>query len=194
MTTRQERSEQTRRTIITAALAVLGRDGGARLTFGAVAQEAGLSKGAVTRHFPSKKALLQGILAFRAETFRSFRNEFAAAQPAQASQQFIVRQIAIMREMVENTHSPARAVFSALLEEPEAMAETRQRIASSLVKATDESADAQLAHLRWAAGWGLGLLSVFGLSPFSEAERSQLFNTLGDNDFWRPLEHPTTTD
>ncbi|GGP24844.1 TetR/AcrR family transcriptional regulator [Silvimonas amylolytica] len=193
MATRQARSEQTRRAIVKAALVVLGRDGAARLTFGAVAREAGLSKGAVTRHFPSKKDLLQGILAFRAETFRALRNDFVATQPSDAAPQFIVGQIAMMRAMVENAQSPARAIFSALLDAPEAMQEMGQRIASSLVKAQAETVDPDLAHLRWAAGWGLGLLSVFGLSPFSEDERNQLFNKLGNSDLWRPLEKPAET-
>ncbi|GGP23015.1 TetR family transcriptional regulator [Silvimonas iriomotensis] len=190
MATRQERSEQTRRAIVKAALTVLGRDGAARLTFGSVAREAGLSKGAVTRHFPSRKDLLQGILAFRAETFRSFRNDFAATQSPDETQPFTVRQIATMREMVENSRSPARAVFSALMETPEAMQEMGKRIASSLAKTQAETTDAELAHLRWAAGWGVGLLSVFGLSPFSEAERGQLFDKLSDNELWRRLEKP----
>jgi AcrR family transcriptional regulator len=48
--------------IVAAAERVVARDGGGNLTLDAVAKEAGVSKGGLLYHFPSKEALLQAIL------------------------------------------------------------------------------------------------------------------------------------
>lgn len=48
--------------ILNAARAVASRDGAGKITIDAVAQEAGLSKGGVLYNFPSKKALISGLL------------------------------------------------------------------------------------------------------------------------------------
>lgn len=54
--------EERRGQIMSAALAVAARDGLARLTLRAVADEAALSHGSVVFHFGSKEALLSGLL------------------------------------------------------------------------------------------------------------------------------------
>jgi AcrR family transcriptional regulator len=50
------------RRLVHAALAVLNRNGVAGLTLDAVAAEAGVSKGGLLYHFPSKQALLRGVV------------------------------------------------------------------------------------------------------------------------------------
>ena len=54
-------TQTTRQQIIHAAFALIRREGVARLTIEAVAQEAGLSKGGVLYHFRSKEALIQAM-------------------------------------------------------------------------------------------------------------------------------------
>ena len=48
--------------ILEAAARIVGQAGAAHLTMDAVAAEAGLSKGGVLYHFPSKRELLEGML------------------------------------------------------------------------------------------------------------------------------------
>jgi AcrR family transcriptional regulator len=48
--------------VLEAAVAIVAREGAAHLTIDAVAAQAGLSKGGVLYHFPSKRALLDGML------------------------------------------------------------------------------------------------------------------------------------
>ncbi len=55
---RQERSEQTRRRLLDAALEILAAGGPGAVTHRAVAQRAGVSLGGTTYHFPSKYDLL----------------------------------------------------------------------------------------------------------------------------------------
>lgn len=53
---------QTRETVLRAAAQVLVRLGVGAFTIDAVAQEAGITKGGVLHHFPSKEALLVGLI------------------------------------------------------------------------------------------------------------------------------------
>ena len=64
-------AQTTRQQIIHAAFALIRREGVARLTIEAVAQEAGLSKGGVLYHFRSKEALIQAMVASLVERFDS---------------------------------------------------------------------------------------------------------------------------
>jgi AcrR family transcriptional regulator len=60
--TQAERSEETRRRILDAALVLLGEKGYAGLRTLDVAQAAGVSKGAQTHHFPSKDELVVAVV------------------------------------------------------------------------------------------------------------------------------------
>ena len=60
--TQAERSEETRRRILDAALVLLGERGYAGLRTLDVAQAAGVSKGAQTHHFPSKDELVVAVV------------------------------------------------------------------------------------------------------------------------------------
>ncbi len=58
-----EAATSTKERILNAAEGVVLRDGVARLTLEATAAEAGLSKGGVLYHFPSRDALVTGMVA-----------------------------------------------------------------------------------------------------------------------------------
>jgi AcrR family transcriptional regulator len=59
----------TQQTIIVAARRIVQRDGVAHLTIEAVAREAGLSKGGVLYHFPTKDSLIEGMITSFLEEF-----------------------------------------------------------------------------------------------------------------------------
>jgi AcrR family transcriptional regulator len=61
MTTERTRQD-TRGQILGAAVSLVGREGVSGLTIEGVAGEAGLSKGGVFYHFPSKEALIEGMI------------------------------------------------------------------------------------------------------------------------------------
>ncbi|EAQ02607.1 transcriptional regulator, TetR family protein [Pseudooceanicola batsensis HTCC2597] len=56
------KSRNSSRRILSAARAVAAREGAGRITIDAVAKESGLSKGGLLYNFPTKKALLSGLL------------------------------------------------------------------------------------------------------------------------------------
>ena len=55
-------AEQTKAALLEAATRVTAREGALNLTLEAVAKEAGVSKGGLLYHFPSKDALVEGML------------------------------------------------------------------------------------------------------------------------------------
>jgi len=59
---RDNKSAGTRETLLKAAQRVVARDGVSRLTLDTVAQEAGVSKGGVLYHFPTKNALIAAMM------------------------------------------------------------------------------------------------------------------------------------
>src|SRR6476620_7880035 len=71
-------TQTTRQQILHAAFALIRREGVARLTIEAVAQEAGLSKGGVLYHFRSKESFIQAMVASLVERFDA---DIAAARP-----------------------------------------------------------------------------------------------------------------
>lgn len=61
---------QTRETVLTAAAQIIGRQGVNAFTLDAVAKEAGITKGGVLHHFPSKESLVEGLIEHVMQTFR----------------------------------------------------------------------------------------------------------------------------
>ncbi|MCA9997886.1 MAG: TetR/AcrR family transcriptional regulator, partial [Anaerolineales bacterium] len=60
---------ETREIIFEACSSILRCDGLASLTLDAVAEEAGLSKGGLLYHFPSKVALIEGLFEYHNDIF-----------------------------------------------------------------------------------------------------------------------------
>jgi AcrR family transcriptional regulator len=69
MTTTATAPLDTKQRIIDAACVLVVRDGYANLTLDAVAKEANVSKGGLLYHFPSKRALLEGMVEHRCQQF-----------------------------------------------------------------------------------------------------------------------------
>lgn len=59
---RQERSRLTRERLMRAGIEALARDGWAAATVAAVAERAGVSRGAAQHHFPTREALVTAVL------------------------------------------------------------------------------------------------------------------------------------
>jgi len=72
---------ETREKIFQAAMRLADRDGLLTLTLDKVAAEAGLSKGGILHHFPSKDALLHGVIEYFAELVESAMTRLVAEDP-----------------------------------------------------------------------------------------------------------------
>ncbi|MEV5606592.1 ScbR family autoregulator-binding transcription factor [Streptomyces sp. NPDC052299] len=71
----QERSERTRRRLVDAAAELFTRSGYASATLGQIAAAAGVTKGALYFHFPSKEALADAVALHGRTLLREFLDE-----------------------------------------------------------------------------------------------------------------------
>jgi AcrR family transcriptional regulator len=177
------RSERTRQAVIQAALAIIARDGPGRLTFDAIARESGVSKGGVMHQFPTKVDVLRALLEHQIQYFDDTPSVRAAREGA-PQESALAEQIARLRDVSHQPYSVAHAIVAALVEEPELLAVSRETSRRHAERIKAEAADADLALLRWMAAQGLLLSAMFGMSPFSDAERERLFRRLMDDGKW----------
>jgi AcrR family transcriptional regulator len=181
------RSERSRNAVIQAALAIIARDGPARLTLDAIARESGISKGGLMHQFRSKEAVLKAVLEQQIEHFeaisRDYEAKFAGSHPAPR----LAAQIATSREAAAGSHVAALAAYGALADQPDLLSASRKLDVDKVQAIKAEAEDPDLALLRWTAARGLAITAVLGLCPFSDTERARLFDRLLDNRVWTPL-------
>lgn len=68
---RRRTASETRKMLFEACSRILRRKGLTNLTLGAVSKEAGLSKGGLLYHFPTKESLIEGLFEYHNEQFDS---------------------------------------------------------------------------------------------------------------------------
>jgi AcrR family transcriptional regulator len=181
------RSERTRNAAIQAALAIIARDGPGRLTLDAIAKESGISKGGLIHQFPTKRAVLQGLLQHQMTRFEAFTRAYMAEQGRYRPEPHLAAQIATMREAIAGLDFVAFALLAAVAEDPSLRATMRTNEIEAIATIKAEAADPELATLRWLAAYGLLLTALLGSSPISEGERARLFDRLLDDRQWSSL-------
>lgn len=159
--------------VLDAAARIVERDGAAHLTLDAVAEEAGLSKGGVLYHFPSKNALLAGMLDRLLTDFRA-RTEAMEAQEGSPLGAWI---------RAEHEQSPTeRALGLALLanaaEDPSLLDPARAFVRESFGRIRAAGPDGDLNLVLMLAVEGLRFLNMFGLLSLNRRELAALHERL----------------
>ncbi len=180
------RSERSRNAVIQAALAIIARDGPARLTLDAIARESGISKGGLMHQFRSKEAVLKALLEQQIEHFEALSRDYEARFAATRPEPRLAAQIATSRDAAAGSHVAALAAYGALAGQPDLLSASRQLDVDKVEAIKAEAADPDLALLRWTAARGLAITAVLGLCPFTDAERARLFDRLLDSRQWAP--------
>ena len=172
-------SSPTRAKILETAVGIVDTQGAAHLTIDAVAAAAGLSKGGVLYHFPSKRALLEGMLTLLLETtsdhLANLRGDSSGA-PGLA----IVPLLQAEREQQPQQQAMALAILAAAAEDPSLLAPARNYIAERFRDAGSDTTDPQLAHMLLLAAEGIRFLDMLNLLPEGIAGRQALFDRLLD--------------
>ncbi len=161
-----------RESILDAASRVVESQGAAHLTIDAVAAEAAVSKGGVLYHFPSKQALLEGMLE---------RVLAAAEQDIQASGSpyggVHAHALAFTKPLSRSDESAALAILAASAEDPQLLDSARTFIRDSIdaLRGSDHFADALMVLV---ALEGQRIMDALGLLPLNTKERKLLTATL----------------
>lgn len=176
---RRRDPETTRVEILEAAIEVAGEIGGPAFTLDAVVNRLPVSKGALLHHFPTKLALLEGMVDHLGQMFV----DEVLAEAARDPQPYGRNARAYLRATVNDTATPrdiniGRAVLVACAVEPALM--DRWKVWMQRVSADDPTdpvgADDALM-LRLIAD-GLWLSDLFGIQEISPAQRKALLSLL----------------
>jgi len=168
-----------RERLLDAAERVVVESGATHLTLDAVAKSAGVSKGGLLYHFPSKEALLEGMLA------RHFSNVDAqvaarlAARGRKASRADVLRErVRVLLELHPELPAVGAAMVAASADNPEHMAVCRAEYRKLLDEFAKLPGGFERAALVLLAVQGLLLAELLHLSPYTPVERSRLAKAL----------------
>jgi AcrR family transcriptional regulator len=157
--------ESTRPRVLAAAYRIVRREGVAHLTIDAVAREAGLSKGGVLYHFPTKEALVEGMVAALVEDFEqhlALAYEREAPGPGRWLRAYIRVSSA---PMGQDERGDTTSVIAALATYPELLAPLRRSYAAWQERAERDGLSPALATSLRLAADGLWLADLLGLAP-----------------------------
>ena len=166
----------TRDAMLDAAEAVVVAHGAVRLTLDAVAREAGVSKGGVMYHFPTKNALLEALVSRAVERSHTAREAQAGKLPDTPGRALHAYVRASINDPLHNDRVSG-ALLSVVASDPKLMTPVRDFFRARLpaISAGVPFERAALVHL---ATEGLWLMELFRVSPFTRAQRARIKDLL----------------
>lgn len=166
--------KSSREKILDAAAELVSQIGSGRLTLEAVAERAGLSKGGLLYNFPSKDALLQGMIQRLVDEVslekEALRRHTAPGRNLEARLCTTV----LLKMRTGKMKDIANGMLAASSENPALLEPVRQVLKKTLADMKETSDDLDACLLAWLAVEGLGSFEMHDLSPFSEEDRVRI--------------------
>ncbi len=172
--------------LLDAAERVVVESGATHLTLDAVAKSAGVSKGGLLYHFPSKEALLEGMLARHFQDVdaevakrlagRARKTARRAARPSRAD--VFSERVRVLLEWHPERPAFGVAMVAASADNPEHMAACRKEYRKLLDEFAKLPGGFERTALVLLAVQGLLLAELLHLSPYTAEERSRLVKAL----------------
>ncbi|WP_157961335.1 TetR/AcrR family transcriptional regulator [Microvirga flavescens] len=165
--------KSSREKILDAAAELVSEVGSGRLTLDAVAERAGLSKGGLLYNFPSKEALLQGMIQRMVDEVSAER-EALRGKLGGPNLEARLCVNAALKMRTGNMKEISNGMLAASSENPRLLEPVRHVLKDVLehLKTTSEDADAAL--VAWLAVEGMCSLELHDISPFSEQDRERV--------------------
>ncbi|HYC05936.1 MAG TPA: TetR/AcrR family transcriptional regulator [Azospirillaceae bacterium] len=180
-----------RTAILDAAMAIVSEVGAARMTLDAVAERAGVSKGGLLYNFPSKDALLQGMVqrfCCEAAQREARMREALPDTPHSALVAFL--QARLTWTPMET--SSAQSLLAAVATNPRMLDPVREDHGRAIARLQEMGVDPAMGRVLWLATEGLAFLELMGVSPFDEAGREEVAASLLRIAGQVPLAEPVT--
>ena len=163
--------------ILEAADHIVATTGAAHLTIDAVAAAAGVSKGGVLYHFPTKQALLEGMLARLLEQVDERTTALREQQPA-GTNAAVVARIIEQHDQQPAERAMSRAILAAAAEDPDLLGPARAAVRQAFDEAAGGSSPPELGWVLLLAVEGLRFFEMLDLLPMSEVERDRIHRLL----------------
>lgn len=159
--------------ILEAAEAIVLEDGAAHLTLDAVAERAKVSKGGLIYHFPSKEALLVGMMERSGRRFDQSREAFMTHLPPGPSQMIKAEIKSHMGLQGANDRISA-GILAVLANRPELAGAFREQFGELFAQFTQETSHKERAAILLFATYGLGLMELLQMSPIDGPQRQAI--------------------
>lgn len=169
--------------MLDAAEAVIVRQGIASLTLDAVAAEAGLSKGGLLHHFPSKDRLVEALVVRNAENMRKHHEmafERTPEGPGRMARALLSTTLCDLGEWSENCKRSSAAAFAALAHNPTLIEPMRAAYAELHRKVAEDDLPEGVGDAVVAALDGMWLYWVLGLVPVDQGMIERMRKALED--------------
>ena len=171
------KAQDSKSSILDAALDLIRRSGAPALTIDAVAEEAGFSKGGVLYNFPTKDALITGMvehlaLQFEGEVMAAREQNLASPCPTLSAM------IDVTEGWLKQNRDLARAMLATKADKPdlsEPFMDVKARLKAAI---QDETAQAGEAWVIWASLEGLHFAEAHSVAIFNEDEQAAVFHVL----------------
>lgn len=170
MTTRKISTKQK---ILEAAAEIAKESGPAHISLDAVAARAGISKGGLLYHFPSKSKLLEATVEVFLDSFEgmiSEREKTKKDNPDSLAEAFIE----LFMEDHESRRPPPFGILAALAENPAFLNPIRKFNREFLTKMKEKSSDPAAALVIFLAIHGVRSMNLLNVNILCENEYSQL--------------------
>lgn len=163
--------------ILEAAAKVVAEQGIFNLTFEAVAKEAGLSKGGLLYHFPSKEVLVAEMVKHLANNYR-FKIDDSATADAVDKGKWTRAYVDVTFNNTYHNPDMHAGLLAAKAINPDLM-EPMQEVYKEWQEAVDhDEIDPTLATIIRLAADGMWLADLFDINPISDEKKKKVYNTL----------------
>jgi AcrR family transcriptional regulator len=169
-----------RQAILDAAEALASEVGANYMSLDAVAAKAGISKGGLLYRFPSKVALLKGMIERYVERLEAPQaaTRKAKSSMSEASRLLAARLATRADKSVAKQRRGSFGMIAAIAEQPRLLDPVRVAHDRIWTRFRETSRDPELALLAWFALEGLLFVELFGTSPLSKGERAKFLKRL----------------
>ena len=171
------RRSPARDAVLDAAEALTLEAGAARLTLDAVAARARVSKGGLLYNFPTKEALLEGLIARLCERFDQAKAK-AKRRTTGGRAAGLKAYIAAALTMGNNQETVAGALLAAIASDPKLLRPVREHHRRYIEELAASGLPFAQAVAVWLATEGLWLFELMKLSPFTRSQRKQVVQEL----------------
>lgn len=167
----------TQRRILEAVSRVVVREGVGDLTLEAVAAEAGVSKGGLLYHYPSKGALIRGLLEFFLESFeRDITARRVGEGPGSWTRAYIEASLADTGSEAAVTGEAGlnAGILAAIALDPSLLQPVRERYAVWQARLEADGVEPELATILALAADGLWMSELLGISHLDPGQRERV--------------------
>ena len=170
--------EKTRTALLDAANRIVQERGVEHLTLDLTAQEAGVSKGGLLYHFPSKQALIEGMIQYYLERFTADLNAAAQQEDPAVAGRWTRAYLQTTSEDQQRNPRMSSGLLAAVATDPALLSPMQQTFAEWVKLLEQDGIDPVTAQIVRLAVDGLWMVELFGLAPPDGETRDKVLNGL----------------